>query len=849
MKIAKRVRSLSIICCMIALLYLSSCSNTVQIIKNATEKLNTTDYISLGVESSMDVVAENDKYKLLFNPQNCTVAVFVKETGYIWKSNANPDELGDVESVDVKNQFMSQLILSYYDDREKNFDLSNYDQSITKNQFKIYGIKNGVGVSFSIGDNGGNLLMPGVISETTMKKEILSKLDSDDAQLILKYYVNTVYSSLNDVDRGNIEAKYPLIKKEPIYLAKNVNYNIKKKVIELLQKAGITTKSMIAEYKKIGFKSDSKVGACFTIPIEYTLSDDGLRINIPVDKINYDKTDYRITKLSVLPYFGISKETDNGYMFIPDGCGSLIDLKTDSKSAVSLPVYGRDYSLQQIGDVNNYQQAVLPVYGLKRNNNGFVAVIGEGDPIATIICQPKNSTYNRSSVYSSFNILSRESYSSNDMLASAVMVKYGKKSYDGDLSINYRFLTGDKASYTGMALSIQNYLFKDKKKLDADQMQMYVDTYGLVSRKERFMGYPITAQRALTTYEQSQQILTKLSQKGIKNITLRYLNWSVDKYNNSVSKIGNTPDVLGSKNGMKDLVAYTKEKNIRFFADSETMLQKANNYFQQLNCAQMVDGGVSKVIPSGIISQISNTDAYTLSILKPSQFKKAVSSVENAYRTLGINNISLSSLGDKLYTDFNSKEPSLRNQVAADITTAVKNLSKSKKIIVEKGNMYVLPYVSDVLNIEISDSRLVVESDSVPFLQIVLHGYLNYVSDSINLSDDPQISYLKAIEYGCGLKYTLNYADPSILRNTNYSSLYSTSYQYWLENASDNYKKAAAVLDGLQNKIITNHFSPMQNVYVTEYENGIYIVVNYRSESVTYKNQTVKPKNFVQGKK
>ena len=66
-----------------------------------------------------DVVAENDQYQLLLDQNTATVAVYVKSTGYIWKSNLSEDEVAEVENDDVKEDYLSQLLISYYDGWKK----------------------------------------------------------------------------------------------------------------------------------------------------------------------------------------------------------------------------------------------------------------------------------------------------------------------------------------------------------------------------------------------------------------------------------------------------------------------------------------------------------------------------------------------------------------------------------------------------------------------------------------------------------------------------------------------------------------------------------------------------------
>ena len=57
-----------------------------------------------------------------------------------------------------------------------------------------------------------------------------------------------------------------------------------------------------------------------------------------------DKDRYLLVSAEILPYFGAAGADENGYIFVPDGCGALIyynNGKTETEQ-YSQPVYGND---------------------------------------------------------------------------------------------------------------------------------------------------------------------------------------------------------------------------------------------------------------------------------------------------------------------------------------------------------------------------------------------------------------------------------------------------------------------------------------------------------------------------
>lgn len=93
--------------------------------------------------------------------------------------------------------------------------------------------------------------------------------------------------------------------------------------------------------KKTSRKSLRK--SVFNVSVIYRLDGDDLIVEVPFDDLEY-KEDYPIYYLSVLPYFGASGTTDEGFLFVPEGGGALIEFnngKTSQNSYYS-NVYGWD---------------------------------------------------------------------------------------------------------------------------------------------------------------------------------------------------------------------------------------------------------------------------------------------------------------------------------------------------------------------------------------------------------------------------------------------------------------------------------------------------------------------------
>ena len=76
-------------------------------------------------------------------------------------------------------------------------------------------------------------------------------------------------------------------------------------------------------------------------------------------------------------------------------------------------------------------------------------------------------------------------------------------------------------------------------------------------------------------------------------------------------------------------------------------------------------------------------------------------------------------------------------------------------------------------------------AQATPFYQIVLHGVLPYTSIALNLGENGQDDYLRAIEYGAIPYYQIMDAENFALKDTD-STYYGINYDMWrLPDAKD----------------------------------------------------------------
>ena len=138
-----------------------------------------------------------------------------------------------------------------------------------------------------------------------------------------------------------------------------------------------------------------------------------------------------------------------------------------------------------------------------------------------------------------------------------------------------------------------------------------------------------------------------------------------------------------------------------------------------------------------------------------------------------------------------------------------------------------------VWNAPIYSSGYDIYSKDVPFYQIVLHGSKALTTPTVIQSNDPKTTILKAVETGSELMFGATYEDSTELIGSRFEELYSTQYESWLDYALKEYNEYQPVLEKIYNKQIVSHTEVADGVFVTAYENGVSIAVNYNDSQVS----------------
>ena len=569
----------------------------------------------------------------------------------------------------------------------------------------------------------------------------------------------------------------------------------------------------------------------FCVPVCFAASDGVMSASIDCSKIDTSSLpEYvKVKTVHLLNYFGSSTSGEDGdYIFIPDGCGAVIDTseKADEFKTVTIPVYGADYASAE-EDTSAY--ARVAAFGMKSGESAFAALIENGEAISKISASKalKKSSYNK--VGASFDLIKTYNDGENAYASSSA--------YDGEIRITYKLISGDSASYVGMAAACREVLIRNGT-LGMQELQKESSSFPVVLT---LIGSAQTGEKGkaqtLTDFEQAQEIITFFRSKGLSNIVLRLRGiFDGQTVQTDISKL-NINSSLGSKNELRDFISFTDSQNISVFADVNLITsQKGEIKNAALSLSGKNIGQSFTDIKNSVIS--SSTEREFVSF---SQIEDNTNALIAKFKTYDFEGVCISDAGKMLVSDYASKTGANRQQYKSAVFSAGAGISSSKNIMVDGGNIYTVKYADYVVNLPTYAS--VKGRDyctSVPFLQSLLHGVAAYSSTPMNLNSNTDTALLKAAEYGCIPNFEMYYSDNSTEEKQD-----SYHYMNCGTTAQSAYERLANTFSSLQNKKITAHYLVKKGVYCTEYSGNISVYVNYNKKDVTVNGVKVEARSFL----
>ncbi len=581
-----------------------------------------------------------------------------------------------------------------------------------------------------------------------------------------------------------------------------------------------------------------------TIPVRYTLKEDHLEAEIVVGEI-LEEGDYKVLSAEFLSAFGAGSTSEQGYMVVPDGSGAVIEFnnKKTSYNNFSIPMYGSDIALVD-KTISGYSKAYMPIFAINKGNNGMLAIISRGEAHSTVnaVISGKTSSYN--TVYPSFSF---RDYKTVSIDRHSGVVENGGNSFImfdnkeqtlNSVAVEYYPLTEKNADYSGMAKRYGEYLAEKSgnKTSQKDKPALFLDIYGSINAEQKQLFTTVLKPKALTTFDEASEIIETLSKGGIESFNVQLKNWSSSGVNDKYTKKFDPLKKLGGEKALIKLSDLIEKNNGKLYLAADIQqFKSSDNALGLKETSKKIDNSQLKVSRVRRDNYLEDDEARKFSFISansiPTQMQKLAS--------LTPKDFGLSLINTEVYTDF-GKNYSKRQQTANYIEQTAKEIEKNASA--QFPNAFLMQYIDVAFGLGGQYGEYDVEDYGIPFYQIATKGLVSSSLESINLSANKQKSFLRSLEYGSSLMYTLTAKNSLIAANTKENALYNCDADTWKDEIIEKYTQANSVYEQIGFNLV-HHERIAQNVFKSDFDKGS-LIINYTDKTFEYNGITIQPNSY-----
>ncbi len=591
-----------------------------------------------------------------------------------------------------------------------------------------------------------------------------------------------------------------------------------------------------------GFESDITFPEGMGLHLSVALAEDGLSVSVPADSVT-EKTDtgYSMQNIYLYPFLGATYGlTEDGYLFVPDGSGALIDTTraTLSTEPYEKQVYGSDIGMGtfqsrvEASMLKDVERIYVPVFGsiLATGQDGVAVIVDQGAEYCHIVAYASGIRTPYNMIMPKFLI--HETYQMKVSQSGASMVANQPVPNHYDISLVYRFLSGEEATYVGLAKAYQSYLVDagvlTGKEAAGGSVPMKLEILLAEKRDELLWSTTVP----MTTCEQADTIVRELYDAGIQDMDVVLRGYGKDGSTGAAPTKFQFTGKTGSKGDWKK------------FIQTYAALGVDVSLYADFSRGYDGMGGYSNAQKVQAIDQtlLQTFDYARFTWLTPTYAAKRLGEFAKKSLNLGVGGLAVDAYGTSLYSNWNKKDPVTRQEAveayrSADLGALSMALYSPAAFLFDKADAaYDIPEGS---------SDYYIFTDTVPFLQIVLKGYLPYYSSAWNFHADADKELLKCVDYGMYPNWYVTWEDPIELINTPSNWLYSSQYSIWKDAILSRYERINEALRGVMGCQVTNRETLSRDVVRIDYSNGTSIYVNYGDKPWEDGNVSVDREDFL----
>ena len=721
-------------------------------------------------KSEFTITRHTDSLLFEMNPDTTAFRVTQTESGRMWNSGSSQSE-----------KTFPLLELTYRDRNGVVHYVNSYTDSVQRGQYSIEQSTD-IRVNYSFGNIEGRQYCPHLLSEQRFKS-YSEKVSDSDRKFLDQLYTRLDVSELEASAREEKIKQYPPAADGVVYVLRSstLSKTIKNRLHTLLQSVGYTDADRDADAV---YDAEDAATPRFNVSVVYRLEGSTLSVSIPSDSIAFS-ADTPLEEIRLLPNFASEGLEKGGYWLLPDGSGSVMEFYNGKAGlqAYSVPIYGRDKAVAANESTFVEQQAILPIFGCSAAENGFLAVIDDGDALATVSATPGSDT-EYPTACASFTVVQNSkinTVTAGGESQNSFYITHQSNIYDGAYSVSYHFLSGSEATLNGMARLYRKLLFGDRERTAPDGLPIYIEFIGEVNIEKSVAGITFKHQLVLSSFNDVRASLDSLASLGVETPHVILSGFLNGGYHQGYLNKFRISSGVGGKEGLTSLLSYMDDADIPYFLEAETQYAYDKGFFDGFSVrsqsTHMLNRKKGECYPISTAYFNADTTRTPYYMLSPSAISASFGTVSAGVNEFGISGVLLRSIGRDVNGDYNENNMTERQHALLELVKQTDTLKKQlDRLMITVGDAPFLDDADTVRFLPLSSCGYDITDYSVPFTAMVLSGVAEYTSEIVNLEYYDPSDYLILLETGAVPYYQVAVNNGDQLRGTQFSELFAVRF-------------------------------------------------------------------------
>jgi hypothetical protein len=320
----------------------------------------------------------------------------------------------------------------------------------------------------------------------------------------------------------------------------------------------------------------------------------------------------------------------------------------------------------------------------------------------------------------------------------------------------------------------------------------------------------------------------ELHNQGVEQQTIGFAGWSTDGYTYYApyraqfvnrSSLANTIDTL-------------QERGYETYLEQGYVT--SSSLSRRVDFNRDVARNYSKLKMSRASSRF-DSDNLNFYHLYPEQAYTMMRNDVRAFESLGVDGLLMRDFGNVLtsYYDGQRRNRSHTMGILEDMAQLMGNFALSTP------HAYMLAHAKHYMDVPITNAQLDLYTDLVPFVTYTLRGYMAMYTPYLNFNALGKERLLQMIDFGVFPSYLLTHAASTNLRYSYSNRYFTTAFSDFENDIVDVYAYMSAIYDEVAEGRIISRTILVPGVTHIQYDHGVALYVNYRSQPYTINGVTI----------